>query len=47
MFLPLIGVKFRVMANNYIIDNSKIKKELNWVPPFQFKNEIYNFYRKK
>ena len=46
MFLPLIGVKFRVMANKYKIDNSKIKKELNWEPPFEFKNEIYNIYRK-
>tara|TARA_B100001027_G_scaffold80021_1_gene54725 strand:+ start:1519 stop:2448 length:930 start_codon:yes stop_codon:yes gene_type:complete len=38
--LPFVGKKFEVVSNEYIIDNSKIKKQLNWYPPYKLNAEI-------
>lgn len=44
--IPFLGNKFKIISNEYIFDNSKIKNQLNWKPPFNFKSEFQKAYSK-
>lgn len=42
--IPLLGSKFKTISNEYKLDNTKIKEQLNWTPPFLLKSEIIKAY---
>ena len=42
--IPLLGSKFRSISKEYKLDNTKIKEQLNWTPPFVLKSEIIKAY---
>ena len=44
--IPFFGNKFKIISNESIFDNSKIKNQLNWKPPFDFKSELQKAYSK-
>ena len=47
-YLPILGKKFKILSNEkcYVIDNTFIKKDLDWKPEFNLKRKMFEYFRK-